>query len=77
VNIKEELPIIVYDDQCYLCVKFAKMIEFLSRDNLTMIEYYSNFWIKIRKMLGESTLEMFRLIDKKQHMVEELHFYRC
>ncbi|MBS3927011.1 MAG: hypothetical protein KGZ34_10050 [Nitrosarchaeum sp.] len=65
MDIKNELPIIVYDNQCYLCVKFAKMIEFLSRGNLTMIGHYSDFGIKLRKMLGESALEMFWLIDKK------------
>jgi predicted DCC family thiol-disulfide oxidoreductase YuxK len=65
VDIKEKLPIIVYDNQCYLCVKFAKMIEFLSRGNLTMIGHYSYSGIKLRKMLGESALEMFWLLDKK------------
>lgn len=65
VDFKEELPIIVYDNQCYLCVKFAKMIEFLSRGNFTMIGHYSDLGIKLRKMLGESALEMFWLIDKK------------
>lgn len=65
VDIKEELPIVVYDNQCYLCIKFAKMIEFLSRGNLTMIGHYSDLGIKLRKRLGESALEMFWLIDKK------------
>lgn len=65
VDIKEKLPIVMYDNQCYLCVKFAKMIEFLSRGNLTIIGHYSDSGIKLRKMLGESALEMFWLIDKK------------
>jgi len=66
VNIKEKVPIIVYDNQCYLCVKFAKMIEFLTRGNLTMIGHYSEFGLKLRQtMLGESALEMFWLIDEK------------
>lgn len=65
VDIKEKLPIVIYDNQCYLCVKFAKMIEFLSRGNLTIIGHYSDSGIKLRKMLGESALEMFWLIDKK------------
>jgi len=30
-----------------------------------MIGHYSDFGIKLRKMLGESALEMFWLIDKK------------
>jgi hypothetical protein len=66
MNIGEKVPIIVYDDKCYLCVKFVKMIEFLTRGNLTMIGHYSEFGVKLRKTtLGESALEMFWLIDKK------------
>lgn len=65
VDIKEKLPTVVYDNQCYLCVKFAKTVEFLSRGNLTIIGHYSDSGIKLRKMLGESALEMFWLIDKK------------
>jgi predicted DCC family thiol-disulfide oxidoreductase YuxK len=65
VDIKEKLPTVIYDNQCYLCVKFAKMVEFLSRGNLTIIGHYSDSGIKLRKMLGESALEMFWLIDKK------------
>ena len=64
--IKEKVPIIVYDNQCYLCVKFAKMIEFLTRGNLTMIGHYSEFGLKLRQtILGESALEMFWLRDEK------------
>ena len=66
MDIKEKVPIIVYDNQCYLCVKFTKMIEFLTRGNLTMIGHYSEFGLKLRQtMLGESALEMFWLIDEK------------
>ena len=65
MDINERLPIVVYDNQCYLCVKFAKIIEFLSRGNLTMIGHYSDLGIKLRKVLGESALEMFWVIDKK------------
>lgn len=66
MDIKEKVPMIVYDNQCYLCVKFAKMIEFLTRGNLTIIGHYSEVGLKLRQtMLGESALEMFWLIDKK------------
>ncbi|MFB5609562.1 MAG: hypothetical protein ACE5Q5_05020 [Nitrosarchaeum sp.] len=66
MDIKEKVPIIVYDNQCYLCVKFAKMIEFLTRGNLTMVGHYSELGLKLRKtILGESALEMFWIIDKK------------
>lgn len=65
MDINEKLPIVVYDNQCYVCVKFAKIIELLSRGRLTMIGHYSDFGIKLRETLGKSSLEMFWLIDKK------------
>lgn len=66
VSIKENAVMIVYDNQCYLCVKFAKLVEFLTRRNVTMIGHYSEFGAKLREtMLGESAVEMFWLIDKK------------
>ncbi|MCE9651576.1 MAG: hypothetical protein K8Q89_00725 [Nitrosarchaeum sp.] len=66
MDIKETIPIVVYDNQCYLCVKFAKTVEFLTRGNLTMIGHYSEIGEKLRKTtLGESALEMFWLIDNK------------
>jgi len=66
VDIKENTPIVVYDDQCYLCTKFAKIVNFLARGNLTIIGHYSNRGEEIRnQILGESALDMFWLIDEK------------
>jgi len=67
VDIKEKIPIVVYDNQCYLCTKFAKTIDFISRGKLTMVGHYSNFGEELRKnILDESALEMFWLIDKNR-----------
>jgi predicted DCC family thiol-disulfide oxidoreductase YuxK len=66
VDIKENTPMVVYDDLCYLCTKFAKIVNFLSRGNLTIIGHYSNQGEEIRnQILDDSALEMFWLIDKK------------
>ena len=66
MDIKENTPIVVYDDQCYLCTKFAKMVNFLARGNITIIGHYSNQGEKIRnQILDDSALEMFWLIDEK------------
>lgn len=66
MNIREKAPMIVYDNRCYLCVKFAKIIESITRGNITMIGHYSEFGINLRKtILEESATEMFWLIDKK------------
>ncbi len=66
MDIKKNTPIVVYDDQCYLCTKFAKMVNFLSRGNLTIIGHYSNEGGEIRnQILDDSALEMFWIIDEK------------
>lgn len=66
MNIKDNFPIMVYDDLCYLCTKFAKIVNFLARGNLTIIGHYSNQGESIRnEILDDSALEMFWLIDEK------------
>jgi len=67
MEIKEEIPIVLFDDQCYICIKFAIIVNFLARGKITMIGHYSNFGIKIRnEILDESALEMFWFIDEKR-----------
>ena len=67
MEIKENVPIVVFDNQCYLCVKFAKFVDFLTRGKITMVGHYTDFGEKIRnEILDESALEMFWFIDKKR-----------
>ncbi len=67
MEIKENVPIVVFDNQCYLCMKFAKFVDFFARGKLTMVGHYSDFGIKIRnEILDESALDMFWFIDKKR-----------
>ena len=67
MEIKDEIPIVLFDDQCYVCIKFAIIVNFLARGKITMVGHYSNFGIKIRnKILDESALEMFWFIDEKR-----------
>ena len=67
MKVKENVPIVVFDNQCYLCMKFAKIIDFLARGKITIIGHYSDFGIKIRnEILDETALEMFWFIDDKK-----------
>lgn len=60
------IPIVIFDDRCYLCSKFAKIVSLLSRGSLTIIGHYSNKGREIREQfLDDSALEMFWLIDEK------------
>lgn len=59
-------PIVVFDDKCFLCSKFAKIVDFLSRGTISLIGHYSNKGEEIRtQFLDESALEMFWLIEDK------------
>ncbi len=65
MEIKEVIPIVVFDDQCYSCIKFARFVDFITRKKITMTGHYSDFGIKIRnEILDESALDMFWFIDK-------------
>ena len=67
MEINDNVPIVVFDNQCYLCVKFAKLVNFCSRGKTTMIGHYSDFGAQIRnEILDESALEMFWFIDEKR-----------
>ena len=67
MEIRDEIPIVLFDDQCYVCIKFAIIVNFLTRGKITMVGHYSNFGIKIRdEILDKSALEMFWFIDEKR-----------
>jgi len=58
--------LVLYDDKCYLCTKFAKIVNFLSKGNLSIIGHYSAKGEEIRSdVLDESALEMFWVIEEK------------
>ena len=67
MEIKENTPIMLFDNQCYLCMKFAKLVNLFSRGKIMMVGHYSDFGLQIRnEILDEFALEMFWFIDKKR-----------
>ncbi len=55
----------IFDDKCYVCIKFAKIVNYISKGRLRMIGHYSEFGRLIREnFLDEDALEMFWFIDK-------------
>jgi len=66
MKINEEIQTLVYDNHCYVCMKFIKIINFFAHDKFLIVGHYSDFGLKIRESyLNESALKMFWLIDKK------------
>ena len=59
-------PLVVYDNECYLCVQFAKFVNFLAKGRLRFVGHYTDFGKKIREnALDSNALEMFLFIDNK------------
>ena len=57
---------IVFDNKCYLCIKFANAVRFLTRGSLAMVGHYSPLGQKLRRdILDESALDMFWFINEK------------
>ncbi len=66
MDIKKCTPMVLFDNQCYLCAKFAGFVNLLGGDKIMIVGHYSNFGMQIRsEILDESALEMFWFIDKK------------
>ena len=60
------LPLMIYDDKCYVCIKFAKLMNFLAKGKLRMIGHYTELGGKIREgILEDDALEMFWFIDSE------------
>ena len=65
MDFQDALPLMIYDDKCYVCIKFAKLMNFISKGKLRMIGHYTEFGGKIREeILEDDALEMFWFIDK-------------
>lgn len=63
---EDNFPMMVFDNQCYLCTKFAKIVDFFARGKMKMVGHYTEEGKNIReKILDESALDMFWFIDGK------------
>ena len=59
-------PIVIYDNACYLCIKFASYVDCLARGKISLVGHYSELGEKLRKEYLDSTAtEMFWFIDEK------------
>ena len=64
MDLKEMTPLVIYDNECYLCVQFAKFVNFLAKGRLRFVGHYTDFGEKIREdILDSNALQMFWFID--------------
>ena len=63
---QEMTPIVIYDNACHLCIKFANSVNFLARGRITLIGHYTEMGEKLKKeYLDSSATDMFWFIDGK------------
>ncbi len=66
MDLEKLVPLVLYDNRCYLCIKFAKVINFLAKGRLLLVGHYTDLGKKLRdEVLDSSALSMFWFIDKK------------
>ncbi|MGQ0605352.1 MAG: hypothetical protein ACT4OD_00145 [Candidatus Nitrosotenuis sp.] len=66
MDLDKIVPLVIYDNQCYLCTKFAKAVNFLARGKILLVGHYTELGEKLRKqILDSSALEMFWFVDGK------------
>jgi hypothetical protein len=66
MKLEKIVPLVIYDNECYLCIQFAKLVNFLAKGRIHLVGHYTNFGKEIRdNILGSNALEMFWFIDRK------------
>ena len=66
MELKKMVPLVIYDNECYLCIRFAKFVNFLTKGRLRLVGHYTDFGKQLRNsILDSSALEMFWFIDEK------------
>ena len=66
MDLQELVPLVIYDNKCYLCIRFARLVNFLARGRLLLVGHYTDLGEKLRsQILDSSALEMFWFVDGK------------
>jgi len=66
IDLQKVAPLVIYDNKCYLCAKFARIVDFAAGGRLLLVGHYTDLGEEIRdQILDSSALEMFWFVDGK------------
>ena len=68
MDLQNIVPLIIYDNRCYLCAKFAKIVDFFARGRLLIVGHYTDFGIKVKSEIfpdSYDSTKMFWFVDGK------------
>jgi len=61
--------LLIYDDTCYLCGKFAQTVRRLARGRIDVVGHYSKYGLSVKKKIFQADFDpntMFWLVKEKQ-----------
>ena len=56
MELKKMVPLVIYDNECYICVQFAKFVNFLTKGRLRLVGHYTDFGKQIRDSFLDSSV---------------------
>jgi hypothetical protein len=68
MSIGDLVPLVIYDDKCYLCSKFASIVHAFAKDKILIVGHYSDLGMKIKSEIFNQNYDsttMFWFITKK------------
>jgi len=66
LNLQHITPLIIYDNECYLCAKFALAVNFLVRRKIHLVGHYTELGKKLREeILDSRATQMFWFVNGK------------
>lgn len=68
MDIRDLLPLVIYDDKCYLCSKFASVVHVFAKDKILIVGHYSDIGMKIKSEIFDwnyDSTKMFWFMTKK------------
>ena len=54
MELEKAVPLVIYDNECYLCVQFARFVNFLAKGRLRLVGHYTDFGKQISCLLYTS-----------------------
>ena len=68
MSISDLVPLVIYDDKCYLCSKFASIVHTFAKDKILIVGHYSDLGMKIKSEVFDynyDSTKMFWFMTKK------------
>ncbi|MBI3842293.1 MAG: hypothetical protein HY295_04000 [Thaumarchaeota archaeon] len=68
MDLQDIVPVMIYDDRCYLCSIFARIVSLFTKGKLLIVGHYTDFGIKLKSQIfpiNYDSTRMFWYIDGK------------